>query len=124
MRLAVHHRCCLSRLPSHTDGLVRNLKTGFALLFLLAAMFGLSARLTMADAELRMASATLVQAGAPATQSAPREEHGLSEKAAEIARLFEFPITNSMFVSWIVALGLILFTQWATRNMRLVPTGA
>ena len=52
------------------------------------------------------------------------EEHGLSAKAVEIARPFDFPITNSMVVSWIVALGLIVFTQLATRNMRQVPSGA
>ncbi len=31
------------------------------------------------------------------------EEHGLSQKAVEIARPFGFPITNSMVVTWIVA---------------------
>lgn len=49
------------------------------------------------------------------------EEHGLSAKAVEIARPFNFPITNSMIVSWVVALGLILFAQFATRNMSQVP---
>lgn len=51
-------------------------------------------------------------------------EHGLSTKAVEIARPFNFPITNSMVVSWIVALGLIVFAQVATRSMRQVPRGA
>ena len=35
-----------------------------------------------------------------------------------------FPITNSMVVSWIVALGLITFAQFATRDMKPVPSGA
>jgi F-type H+-transporting ATPase subunit a len=52
------------------------------------------------------------------------EEHGLPPKAVEIARPFNFPITNSMVVSWIVALGLIAFAQVATRQMKQVPTGA
>ena len=52
------------------------------------------------------------------------EEHGLSEKASEIGRLFGFPITNSMIVSWIVALGLILFAQAVTRHMKRIPAGA
>ena len=52
------------------------------------------------------------------------EEHGLSAKAVEIARPFGFPITNSMVVSWIVAVGLIVFAQVATRNMQQVPSGA
>jgi F-type H+-transporting ATPase subunit a len=51
-------------------------------------------------------------------------EHGLSQKAVEIARPFGFPITNSMVVTWIVALGLILFAQIATRKMTQVPRGA
>jgi F-type H+-transporting ATPase subunit a len=52
------------------------------------------------------------------------ESHGLSQKAVEIARPFGFPITNSMVVTWIVALGLIVFAQAATRNMTQVPRGA
>jgi F-type H+-transporting ATPase subunit a len=52
------------------------------------------------------------------------EEHGLSQKAVEIARPFGFPITNSMVVSWIVAVGLILFARLATRDMKHVPGGA
>ena len=56
--------------------------------------------------------------------AATGEEHGLSQKAVEIARPFGFPITNSMLVMWIVAAGLIIFTQIATRNMKQVPDGA
>jgi F-type H+-transporting ATPase subunit a len=58
------------------------------------------------------------------TAPSEQEEHGLSTKAVEIARPFNFPITNSMVVSWIVAMGLILFAQFATRSMKQVPTGA
>ena len=50
--------------------------------------------------------------------------HGLSQKAVEIARPFGFPITNSMVVTWIVAIGLIVFAQMATRRMTQVPGGA
>ena len=58
-----------------------------------------------------------------ATDQAPAA-HGLSQKAVEIAAPFGFPITNSMVVTWIVALGLIVFAQLATRRMAEVPTGA
>jgi len=58
-----------------------------------------------------------------ATDQAPAA-HGLSQKAVEIATPFGFPITNSMVVTWIVALGLIVFAQLATRRMAEVPTGA
>lgn len=51
-------------------------------------------------------------------------EHGLSQKAVEIGQVFGFPITNSMVVSWFVALCLIAFAQIATRNMKRIPEGA
>jgi F-type H+-transporting ATPase subunit a len=50
-------------------------------------------------------------------------EHGLPQKAVEIGRPFGFPITNSMVVTWIVAVGLIVFAQIATRRMTAVPGG-
>jgi len=50
--------------------------------------------------------------------------HGLSQKAVEIARPFGFPISNSMVVTWIVAVGLIVFAQMSTRRMTDVPGGA
>ena len=52
------------------------------------------------------------------------ETHELSQKAVEIARVFDFPITNSMLVSWIAALFLIIFAQLATRKMEQIPTGS
>jgi F-type H+-transporting ATPase subunit a len=51
-------------------------------------------------------------------------EHALSQKAIEIAQPFGFPVTNSMVVTWIVAVGLIVFARMATRNMSQVPSGA
>jgi F-type H+-transporting ATPase subunit a len=48
----------------------------------------------------------------------------LSQSAVEIARPFGFPITNSMVVTWIVAIALILFAQLATRHMTSVPGAA
>ena len=52
-----------------------------------------------------------------------KEEHGLSQKAEEVARFADFSITNSIVVSWIVALGLIVAAHVATRNMKPVPGG-
>jgi len=60
--------------------------------------------------------------GAAATEEPA--EHTLSQKAVEIARPFGFPITNSMVVTWLVALGLIVFARVATRSMNQVPSGA
>jgi F-type H+-transporting ATPase subunit a len=53
-----------------------------------------------------------------------KAEHGLSQSALEVARPFGFPISNSMVVTWTVALALIVFAQLATRRMKLVPEGA
>jgi len=76
------------------------------------------------------------QSEGPSTTSAAMGNHGttvrkaedtensLPQKAVEIDRVFGFPITNSMLVSWIVALGLIIFAQLATRKMEQVPRGA
>jgi F-type H+-transporting ATPase subunit a len=50
--------------------------------------------------------------------------HGLSQKAVAIAQPFGFPITNSMVVTWIVALALVVFARLATRRMHDVPSGA
>jgi F-type H+-transporting ATPase subunit a len=50
--------------------------------------------------------------------------HGLPQAAVEIGRVFGFPITNSMVVTWIVAVGLVVFAQLATRRLRDVPRGA
>jgi F-type H+-transporting ATPase subunit a len=71
---------------------------------------------------LLLAAAFLCADGGTAVAAA--EEHGLSQGAVELARPFGFPITNSMVVTWIVALGLIVFAQIATRKMQQVPDGS
>jgi F-type H+-transporting ATPase subunit a len=53
----------------------------------------------------------------------PEAEHGLSQSAVKIDRWGSF-ITNSMVVSWLVAIGLIIFARVATRDMKHVPGGA
>lgn len=50
--------------------------------------------------------------------------HSIPQSAVEIARLFQFRITNSMIVSWVVAVGIIVFAQAATRRMQWIPRGA
>ena len=60
---------------------------------------------------------------ASAKGAAHEEHHELPPQALEITRLFGVPITNSMVISWGVAIGLIVFAQLATRRMQLVPAG-
>src|SRR5262245_5863106 len=59
----------------------------------------------------------------PAAKHEPKE-HGLRRDAAEITRVFGLPITNSMVVTWITALIVIVVARVATRNMKAVPEGA
>jgi F-type H+-transporting ATPase subunit a len=83
--------------------------------------------LMMAGAIAAPLAATLVPS--PATQVAPVEtgahggdaEHGLPQSAVEIARPLGVPISNSMVVTWIVAIFLIVLARIATRNMTEVP---
>src|SRR3954453_8840575 len=49
------------------------------------------------------------------------EQHGLPQQAVEVGRPLGFPVTNSMVVTWIVALALIVFARAATRDMKSVP---
>jgi len=105
---------------------VFGLKTKLMLVLLGAALMSLGADFALA-ADTRTQAASLessaVEQGNPATLTPEKTEHGPSQKALEIARPLGFPITNSMIVSWIVAVGLIFFAQVATRNMKRVPSG-
>src|SRR5258708_1216889 len=66
--------------------------------------------------------------GEQSAQNAHHEE-GLTAQAVEIwapevPLIGRFPITNSMVVTWGVAIVLIVFAQVATRKMEAVPSGA
>ncbi len=80
-------------------------------------MFGSTIRLAA------LGAIAFVVSGSTAVFAATAE-HGLSPKAVEIAHPFGFPITNSMVVTWVVALSLVVFAQAATRKMQQVPDGA
>ena len=48
-------------------------------------------------------------------------EHALSQKAIDIASPLGIPVTNSMIVTWVVTVGLVVFAGAATRRMTQVP---
>jgi F-type H+-transporting ATPase subunit a len=76
---------------------------------------------------LREAGAAMVKAEQSAATRAgegAHREHGLPASAVEIGRIGSFPITNSMVVSWIVALGLIVFAQVSMKQVKTIPAGA
>ena len=123
-----HFNLSLARTVIQQHGALRlKLKTRLGLLLTAGLFIGLTAGPTItadggSDA-VSSASANQTEASKPAAIP-EQEEHGLSQKAVEIGHLFGFPLTNSMIVSWIVALGLIVFAQAATRKMKQVPEGA
>jgi F-type H+-transporting ATPase subunit a len=124
-----HFDLDLARVPSGEGAkILLKPRAQLALLLFISVFMGLSAELTFgAGSEPEAASAMSAKAagqGGPAAIPEQEEGHGLSQKAVEIGRLFGFPITNSMVVSWIVAVGLIIFAQMATRKMMQVPEGA
>jgi F-type H+-transporting ATPase subunit a len=113
----------------HTDMVTSKTKR-----LLLAAVFvalSASRALTASTATATpptLAASTSTQAEhQPAAPAAAKQEpaaHGLSQRAVEIARPLGFPITNSMLVTWLVALALLLFARLATGSMNQVPGGA
>ncbi len=52
---------------------------------------------------------------------AASEEHGLSPAAVQVFSVFGFPISNSMIITWVVTVLLIVAVRVATHNMTLVP---
>ena len=95
---------------------VLGVRAKWPLLCIVVLLLSLVAGFTWAsDTAPPSASAASAKTAAQETPPEP-EAHGISQKAVEIARLRNFPITNSMMVSWIVALGLIVFAQLATRK--------
>ncbi|EEF58293.1 F0F1 ATP synthase subunit A [Pedosphaera parvula] len=57
-------------------------------------------------------------------KAGPEKEEGVSLKPIEIWHIGKLPITNSMLVTWIVAIVIIVFARIATRNIKEVPMGA
>ncbi|MBI3853681.1 MAG: F0F1 ATP synthase subunit A [Verrucomicrobia bacterium] len=96
-------------------------------LCLLLAVWPLTGLLAQATPAPPPASEAVLQEAPPESvgQSVPEtKEEGLPSSATEIFHIGKFPVTNSMLVTWIVAVGIIIFAQLATRNMKSVPDGA
>jgi F-type H+-transporting ATPase subunit a len=88
--------------------------------FVLAGLGGLP---RMAAAESLSGAPSSTAAGPGSDAATPEAEHGLPQHAVRIESWGGF-VSNSMVVSWIVALGLVLFARVATRDMKQVPGGA
>jgi F-type H+-transporting ATPase subunit a len=61
---------------------------------------------------------------ASASQATEAKHEALSLKAAGLFSIGKFTVTNSMFVTWIVAAAIIVFAQTAMRKVKAVPSGA
>lgn len=61
---------------------------------------------------------------AQAADAAHGEAHGLPAAAPRLFEIGPFAVTNSMVLTWVVAVALILFAQFATRNIQAIPQGA
>lgn len=69
-------------------------------------------------------AADAAHAAAEAAGGHAEAHAGLPAAAPRVIQLGPLQFTNSMVVTWVVALFLIVFAQAATRNLRAVPEGA
>ncbi len=67
--------------------------------------------------------ATSTFAAEPATAPVKEEHEAVPLKPSIIFQVGKFAVTNSMLVTWIVAAGIIVFAQAATRNIKQIPDG-
>jgi F-type H+-transporting ATPase subunit a len=67
--------------------------------------------------------ATSTIAAEPQHAAAKEEHEAVPLKPAELFHIGKFTVTNSMLVTWVVAVGMIGFAQAATKNIKPVPDG-
>ncbi len=70
---------------------------------------------------LALASSTMLATSTFASEAV--EHDTVSLKATPLVHFGKFAITNSMLVTWIVALGIIFFAQIAMRRIQPIPSG-
>jgi F-type H+-transporting ATPase subunit a len=66
---------------------------------------------------------TGAETAVPAAKAEPAEQ-GLPTAAPDVFSKGSFHVSNSMLVTWLVAIAIIVFAQYATRKMKDVPEGA
>ena len=72
---------------------------------------------------LAVASSAMLATSTFAAEAVATEHEGVSLKPEMLVQIGGFGITNSMLVIWIVAAGIIIFSQIATRRVRAIPSG-
>jgi F-type H+-transporting ATPase subunit a len=106
------------------------MRLGKAILLLLFVLFGVPVAVLAEEAGATPTQAEAVEAtqghsGGAVHNGTHDTEHseGLPAAAPQIP-IGPFKVTNSMILTWIVALALIIFARLATRNLKQVPEGA
>jgi F-type H+-transporting ATPase subunit a len=87
-----------------------------------AVVSGWGAEATGAALPLTADAAALTDSGEHADE-AHGEHHSLPQYAVPLFQIGPFTVTNSMAVSWAVAILLIILARRATRNLQAVPSG-
>jgi F-type H+-transporting ATPase subunit a len=77
-----------------------------------------------AETQISQAAEHISEAAAVHGDKPEAEHQGLPQAAPVLKSFGWFKITNSMVVTWIVALFIIIFAQFAMRNVRQIPQGA
>lgn len=94
-------------------------------LALLLSLMGMSlpgiASEATADAPLTIETDSAEHGASDASHAG--EHHGLTPHAPDLFNIGPLPVSNSMVVTWVVALGLIVMAQLSTRRMQAVPSG-
>ena len=72
---------------------------------------------------LALASSAMLATSTFAAEAGATEHEGVSLKPQMLVQFGGFGITNSMLVTWIVAAGIIIFSQIATRQVKAIPSG-
>jgi F-type H+-transporting ATPase subunit a len=72
---------------------------------------------------LVLASSVMLATSSFAAEAGTTEHEGVSLKPQMLVQFRGFGITNSMLVTWLVAAGIIVFSQIATRKVKAIPNG-
>src|SRR5206468_5602552 len=72
---------------------------------------------------LALASSALLATSTCAAEANTTEHEGVPLKPQMLVQFGGFGITNSMLVTWLVAAGIIIFSQIATRRVKAIPSG-
>src|SRR5215510_2946742 len=72
---------------------------------------------------LALASSAMLTTSSFAAETGAIEHEGVSLRPQMLVHFGGFGITNSMLVTWIIAAGIIIFAQIATRRVETIPSG-